>query len=67
VFAEPTAVAALAGIHVARSRGIIGPRESVLHVVTGSGLKDVKGAMRSVALPAKIEPSIEAVARALTT
>jgi threonine synthase len=67
VFAEPTAVAALAGIHVARSRGIIGPRESVLHVVTGSGLKDVKGAMKSVAMPARIEPSIESVERALTT
>lgn len=65
VFGEPTAIAAVAGIQRAREAGIIGGHESVLAVVTGSGLKDVKTAMRAVAPPATIEPSLDAVEAAL--
>ncbi|MCK6548636.1 threonine synthase [Myxococcota bacterium] len=63
VFAEPTAVAAIAGIEEARRAGIIGPGESVLAVITGNGLKDVKNAMRAVAPPAAIEPDLSEVER----
>lgn len=65
VFGEPTAVAAIAGVEVARARGIIGPTDSVLHVVSGNGLKDVRGAMRSVRAPAPVEASLDAVSRAV--
>jgi len=33
----------------------------VVHVVTGSGLKDVRGAMRTVTLPEPIAPRLDAV------
>ncbi len=65
VFAEPTGVAALAGLEVAIARGLVARGESVLHVATGNGLKDIRGAMRSVAPPSRIPPSLEAVRRAL--
>lgn len=65
VFGEPTAVASLAGIHAARSRGIISAHETVLHVVSGNGLKDVRGALRSVVAPRPIEPAMSAVEAAL--
>ncbi|HEX9638215.1 MAG TPA: threonine synthase [Acidobacteriota bacterium] len=65
VFAEPTAAASLAGIQAARERGLIGAGESVLQVVTGNGLKDVRGALRSVSGPHRIPPTLEAVRQAL--
>jgi threonine synthase len=65
VFAEPTAAAALAGVEAARRSGWIGSRDEVLAVVTGSGLKDVRGAMRAVAKPTRIAPRLEAVGEAL--
>jgi threonine synthase len=62
VFGEPAGVAAVAGVQSARWSGIIGPEERVLHVVTGSGLKDVKGAVAAAASePLVIEPALEAV------
>lgn len=61
VFGEPTGVAGLAGIRRARELGIIGADASVVHVVTGSGLKDVRGAMRTVTIPEAIPPRLEAV------
>jgi threonine synthase len=65
VFAEPTGVAALAGLEAAIAAGLVGRRESVLHVATGNGLKDIRGAMRSVAPPFRIPPSLDAVREAL--
>ncbi len=56
VFGEPAGVAALAGLRVAVERGIVSRKESALSVVTGSGLKDVRSAIRAadepVTLPA---------------
>jgi threonine synthase len=65
VFAEPAGVAALAGLETAISRGLVGRGESVLHVATGNGLKDIRGAMLSVAPPSRITPSLDAVRKAL--
>jgi threonine synthase len=65
VFAEPTGVAALAGLEAAIASGLVSRGETVLHVATGNGLKDVRGAMRSVAPPARISPSLDAVRKAL--
>jgi threonine synthase len=48
VFAEPAAAAALAGLRAARERGHIMAGESVVLLITGHGLKDVRGAMHSL-------------------
>jgi threonine synthase len=67
VFGEPAGVAGVAGIRRARAEGVVGSNDRVLHVVTGSGLKDVKSARRAAGLEAlSIAPSLDAVHRALT-
>lgn len=65
VFAEPTGVAALAGLEAAIEKGLVRRGERVLHVATGNGLKDIRGAMRSVGLPARIPPTLDAVRQEL--
>ncbi|HQQ76919.1 MAG TPA: threonine synthase [Thermoanaerobaculia bacterium] len=65
VFAEPTGVAALAGLEAALEKGLVRRGERVLHVATGNGLKDTRGAMRSVGPPTRIPPDLDAVRRAL--
>ena len=65
VFAEPTGVAALAGLEAALEKGLVRRGESVLHVATGNGLKDTRGAMRSVGPPTRIPPGLDAVRKEL--
>jgi threonine synthase len=62
VFAEPAAAAALAGLHTALAQGLVERSERVVLLVTGSGLKDVQGAARSVAVPDPVAPKLDAVA-----
>ncbi len=61
VFAEPAAAAAVAGVAAARRRNIIGARESVLAVITGNGLKDIRTAIAVAGAPHDIPPSLDAV------
>jgi threonine synthase len=62
VFGEPAGVAGIAGIRRAREAGVIAGGERVLHVVTGNGLKDVKGATRAAPREAhRVPPDLEAV------
>ena len=56
VFAEPAAAAALAGVVAAIESKMIGPNERVLVMITGSGLKDTKNAIRAGGQPIAIEP-----------
>jgi threonine synthase len=63
VFAEPAGATAVAGIAVARQRGIIGHDADVLAMITGNGLKDIAGALKAVGEPHDVEPSIDAVSR----
>jgi threonine synthase len=65
VFAEPAAATAVAGIGVARQRGILGSDADVVAFITGNGLKDVAGALKAVGEPNDIAPSIDAVAARL--
>ena len=66
VFGEPAGVAGLAGIQQARWSGLVGPDERVVHVMTGSGLKDSASARRAADRePTVIEPSLGAVQAAL--
>lgn len=63
MFAEPAAAAAVAGIAAARRQGLIDARASVLAMITGNGLKDIKGALRAVGGPHVIAPKLDAVVR----
>ncbi|WP_435335936.1 threonine synthase [Haloarchaeobius sp. TZWWS8] len=62
IYAEPAGAAPVAGIRKARERGIIEADESVVTVVTGSGLKDTAGAKRAVGPVTDITPSLDDVA-----
>ncbi|MCZ6681779.1 MAG: pyridoxal-phosphate dependent enzyme, partial [Planctomycetota bacterium] len=56
VFAEPAAAAAVAGIKRAAGDGVIEKHADVLAVVTGSGLKDIKTAMKIAGRPIEVDP-----------
>lgn len=61
VFGEPAGVTATAGVRQAVASGIIKPGDTVTTISTGSGLKDVKNALRAAGRPAPCEPSLEAL------
>lgn len=48
IFAEPAGATAVAGLVPALERGWIGPDDKVVAVVTGHGLKDIRGAISAV-------------------
>jgi threonine synthase len=56
LFGEPAAVAAVAGLRQAAREGIVGRRASALAVLTGSGLKDVRAALRAGGKPLDLPP-----------
>jgi threonine synthase len=56
VFGEPAGVAGLAGLRHAVAEGIVARRASALAVVTGSGLKDVRAAIRAAGEPVTLPP-----------
>ncbi|MEA4971117.1 MAG: threonine synthase [Candidatus Pelethousia sp.] len=63
VFGEPAGVTATAGVREAVAQGIIKPGESVTTISTGSGLKDVKNALKAAGRPTPCEPSLAALER----
>jgi threonine synthase len=65
VFAEPAAAAAMAGVVSAIDSQTIAPDERVLVMITGSGLKDTKNAIRAAGRPVEIDASVDAVAEKL--
>jgi threonine synthase len=65
VFGEPAGVAGLAGLRRAVEDGIVGRREAALAVVTGSGLKDVRSAIRAAGEPVSLPPDDDALAEHL--
>lgn len=67
VFAEPAAAAAYAGLVKAVAQGMVDLDERVVVLATGSGLKDVSTAMRSVGQPVVVAPDLGEVRRALST
>ena len=66
VFAEPAAAASLAGLRAGLKAGLVDGAESVVLLVTGSGLKDVPAAARAIQRPEPVEPTLEAVALRLS-
>jgi threonine synthase len=65
VFAEPAAAAAYAGLVKAVDDGLVNPDERIVVLATGSGLKDVAAAARSVAAPLVVSPNLADVRRAM--
>ncbi len=58
VFAEPAAASVYAGVRAALGEGHITPDESVVLLVTGNGLKDIRSAMRVAGEGYTIAPDI---------
>lgn len=61
VFGEPAGVTATAGVRRAVAQGIIKPDETVTVISTGSGLKDVKNALRAAGKPFSCAPDLAAL------
>jgi threonine synthase len=56
VFAEPAAATAVAGVRRARLEDVIESADDVVAVITGSGLKDVRAALRVTGGPIEVDP-----------
>jgi threonine synthase len=65
VFAEPSCAAVYAGVKRAVESGYIHPDESVVFVMTGSGLKDIRRAQQSVRGGLRVQPTLDAVRQTL--
>jgi threonine synthase len=65
IFAEPAGATAYAGLVKAVHSGQIKSDDPVLVLNTGSGLKDVRAAMQAVIEAPVIEPSLDAVKKAM--
>jgi len=65
VFAEPAGAAAYAGLVRAAASGVVGSEDPILVLNTGSGLKDVRAAMKAVVEAPIIEPTLEALKKIL--
>ncbi len=61
VFSEPAAAAAYAGLVKAVAEGLVDPQERIVVLLTGSGLKDIQSAMKTVPQPPIVAPNLEAV------
>ncbi|MBI4671269.1 MAG: pyridoxal-phosphate dependent enzyme [Chloroflexi bacterium] len=66
VFAEPAASAAYAGLLKAVREQKLDRDETVVVVITGNGLKDIKSAMQAAGHATVIEPTLDAVRNAMT-
>jgi len=65
VFAEPAGAAAYAGLKKAVEQGMVKSDETIVCLITGSGLKDIKSAMQIAGEGTRIEPTLEAVRKAV--
>ncbi len=65
VFGEPAGVAGVAGLKKAIAQGIVKPKESAVAVITGNGLKDIQSAKQAAGKAINVEPSLEALEKAL--
>ena len=63
LFAEPAAAAALAGVVSALDSKTIAASDRLLTMVTGSGLKDTRSAIRAGGQPTSVAPDLTAIAR----
>ncbi len=65
VFSEPAGAVGYAALHNMVTRNQVDRDETIVVIVTGSGLKDIPSAMQAADQPRVIEPTLAAVKRAL--
>jgi threonine synthase len=65
LFGEPAGVAGIAGLRAAREQGVVAGKESALALLTGTGLKDVRSAMRVAGGPVELPADDDALGRHL--
>ncbi len=65
IFAEPAGATAYAGLVRAAADGIVSENDPILVLNTGSGLKDVKAAMKAASQAPVVQPSLQALKEAL--
>jgi threonine synthase len=69
VFGEPAGAAAYAGLVKAAEKGLVSRKDRIVVLNTGSGLKDIAGAMKSVALvgtePHRVSPNLDDLKRVM--
>ncbi len=65
VFSEPAGAASYAGLVKAAQQGMVGPDETVVVLITGSGLKDITSAMKAAGSSTIVEPDLADVRRVL--
>jgi threonine synthase len=65
IFAEPAGATSYAGLVKARQMGMLQPEDPILVINTGSGLKDIRAAMKAVKEPLIIEPTLKALKEAI--
>jgi threonine synthase len=65
IFAEPAGATAYAGLVKALQQARVSPKDPIVVLNTGSGLKDVKAAMQSISQAPVIQPNLEAVKQIL--
>lgn len=63
VFGEPAGVTSFAGIMKMKELGLIKGDEKVVSIVSGSGLKDIKSAMKAAGTANRVEPDLEDLKR----
>ena len=63
VFAEPAAAAAVAALGKLRQGSRLKPRDQIVVLITGHGLKDVDTALQGVEIPAAIAPTTAGLER----
>jgi threonine synthase len=61
IFGEPAGITGVAGLLRAIGDGTVKPHETVLHIVSGNGLKDVRSAQRACPEARRIPVSLDAV------
>ena len=67
IFSEPAAATAYAGLEKARAEGLVQANDPSLVMLTGSGLKDVKAAMKAAGEAPVIAPNLQALQQFFTS
>lgn len=65
IFGEPSGVTSLAGIIRMKTLGLLSRQDRVVTIVSGSGLKDIRSAVKAVGRPVVVDPDLDAVRRAI--
>jgi threonine synthase len=65
IFAEPSGAIVLPALEEALKRGLISPSETVVILVTGSGLKNVEAALKAVGSPLSVGTDLDDVKASL--